>query len=100
LCQRQGTPQESNHNQRVFAHQPQLQLCQHQGTPQRRNYHCPLSSFPQPDIQLKHKSDGVQDRRHRPQRYNTSTGTNPEHNKHTCLAHTEPGVPDCRGIPE
>ncbi|MQM10454.1 hypothetical protein Taro_043348 [Colocasia esculenta] len=26
-----------------------------------------------------------------------STGTNPEHNKHKCLAHTEPEVPDCRG---
>ncbi|MQL70112.1 hypothetical protein Taro_002416 [Colocasia esculenta] len=56
-----------------------------------------LSSFPQPNVQLKHRSEGVQDRQHRPRWYNTSTGTNPEHNKHTCLAHTEPGVPDCRG---
>ncbi|MQL98411.1 hypothetical protein Taro_031119, partial [Colocasia esculenta] len=47
-----------------------------------------------PDVQLKHKSEGVQVRRHRPRRYNTSTGTKPRANS---LAHKEPGAPNWRG---
>ncbi|MQL77548.1 hypothetical protein Taro_009965, partial [Colocasia esculenta] len=54
----------------------------------------PLSSFPQPDVQLKLRSEGVQVRRHRSRRYNTSTGTKPQANS---LAQREPGVPNWRG---
>ncbi|MQL87913.1 hypothetical protein Taro_020461 [Colocasia esculenta] len=52
---------------------------------------CPLLSFPQPDIQLKHRSEGVQDKRHRPRQY---TQYRDKPRALTCLAYTKPGVPD------
>ncbi|MQM07874.1 hypothetical protein Taro_040719 [Colocasia esculenta] len=54
----------------------------------------PLSSFPQSDVQLKQRSEDVQVRRHRPRRYNTSTGTKPRANS---LAHRKLGAPNWRG---
>ena len=53
-----------------------------------------LPSFPQPDVQLKHKSEGVQEDDTDLNGTTQVPGQNPEHNKHTCLAHKEPGVPD------
>ncbi|MQL73063.1 hypothetical protein Taro_005415, partial [Colocasia esculenta] len=35
-------------------------------------------AYTEPDVQLKLRIEGVQDRRHRPRQYNTSTGTSPE----------------------
>ncbi|MQL83190.1 hypothetical protein Taro_015681 [Colocasia esculenta] len=47
-----------------------------------------------PDVQLKHRSEGVQEDDTDLNDTTQVPGQNPEHKKHTCLAHKEPGVPD------